>query len=461
MNHERDEPRQSGVLGALSRRVLQVEPGEWGAILVAWFYFYMLLASYYMLRPIRETMGIAGGADNLPVLMTGTFVAMFFANIAFAWLASRTRRRTFIPLANRFFALNLLVFLALLRFSEPGERVWIGYAFYVWLSVFNLFVISIFWAFLGDVFRTRESRRLFGFIGVGGTLGAITGAGLTGALIEAVGPAGMLLASAVALELATQAMLMLGRMRRARLEETRIGGEAAAPLDNAAEAQAAADREPGPGVWTGVVTTARSPYLLLICLYLLLYTLTSTFLYIEQGHIVAAFLTEDDARTRFFAGVDLWTNVLTLLTQMFLTARLIRWFGVGVTFALLPLVATIGFAALWAAPTLAVLFAVQVVRRGMNYAVARPVRETLFAPLSPDEKYKSKPFIDTFIYRGGDAAGGWMAHAFRALGVTLGWFAIPAGLLWAVVALAVGRLEAKRRQEAPSPLTAPPLSPRP
>jgi AAA family ATP:ADP antiporter len=430
--------RLRSALGWISRHTVNVEPGEWRSLLVAWFYFYTLLGAYYMLRPIRETMGIARGADKLPWLMTGTFVVMFFANIAFAWLASRTTRRRFIPLANRFFAVNLLLFFGLLRFTGPEQRVWVGYAFYIWLSIFNLFVISIFWALLGDIFRTGQSRRLFGFVGVGGTLGAITGAGLAEQLIGVLGQPGMLLASAATLELGTWAMILLVHMNRDRFNEARRGGEAAA--------SDTASREPTASVWAGVAMVGRSPYLLLICLYLALYTVSSTFLYMEQGNLVNAQILTDDDRTRFFARVDFWANVLTLLLQAFLTGRLMRWLGVGLAFAILPLVTGLGFGVLWVVPTVGVIFFVQIGRRGLNYAVSRPIRETLFAPLSADEKYKTKPFIDTFIYRGGDVVGSWVDQAFRVVSVAVGWFAIPACALWAVVALIIGVLERRRRQ---------------
>ena len=431
----------SGPLAVLrwaSRRVVNVEPGEWRSLLVSWFYFYALLGSYYMLRPIRETMGIARGADNLPWLMTGTFAVMFLANIAFAWLASKTTRRRFIPLANRFFSVNLLLFFGLLLVVPTERRVWVGYAFYIWLSIFNLFVVSIFWAFLGDIFRTGQSRRLFGFVGVGGTLGAITGAGLAEKLIGVLGQPGMLLASAATLELGTWAMILLARMNRGRLDEGRRGGEAA---DGAA-----ASREPTPSPWAGVAIIAKSPYMLLICAYLALYTTSSTFLYMEQGNLVDARIVSDDDRTRYFARIDFWANVLTLTIQALLTGRLTRWLGVGLAFAILPLLTALGFGVLWAVPTIGIMLVVQVGRRGLNYAVSRPIRETLFAPLSPDEKYKSKPFIDTFVYRGGDTIGGWVDLAFRSVAVAVGWFAIPASLIWAVVAVAIGAIEKRRRQ---------------
>lgn len=436
-------PVQRNLLGRISYRVLAVEPDEWKPMVLAWIYFFCLLASYYMLRPIRETMGIAKGADGLTWLMTGTLTTMVLASPAFAWLASQMPRRRFIPLVNRFFAVNLVVFFGLLLATDEKHKVWVGYAFYIWLSVFNLFVVSVFWAFLGDVFRTGDARRLFGVVGIGGTLGAITGATIAHQLVEWLGEPRMLLCAAGSLEAATWAMIGLSRVSRARLEEVRAAGEAV--LNPAPARVVSQSREPGPGVWKGLTTTLQSPYLLLVCAYLLLYTITSTFLYMEQGRIVDEQIIERAARTKFFANIDVWTNVLTLVVQTFLTGRLVRWLGIGLTLAILPLITATGFGLLWAAPTLTMFAIVQVSRRGLNYAVSRPVRETLFAPLSPDEKYKSKTFIDTFVYRGGDMIGAWIPRGFKALAIPLGFIAIPASLLWIAVAVVVGVVELRRR----------------
>ncbi|MBK7404832.1 MAG: MFS transporter [Phycisphaerales bacterium] len=471
-----------GLIGRLSYRVLAVEPEEWKPMVLAWIYFFCLLASYYMLRPIRETMGIARGWDNLTWLMTGTLVVMALTNPAFAWLASRMPRRKFIPLVNRFFAVNLVIFFGLLLATDEKHKAWVGYAFYIWLSVFNLFVISVFWAFLGDIFRTSDARRLFGVVGIGGTLGAITGATLARQLIEWLHEPRMLLCAAATLEVATWAMIGLARTNRSKLEEQRAGGEevreASIPSGPPPEAcpSCAYDlrsvpedagrkrcpecglvsppgvertgplsREPGPGIWRGLTITLRSPYLLLVCSYLLLYTMTSTFLYMEQGRIVEAHFADSAARTKMFANLDIWTNVVTLIIQTFLTGRLVRWLGVGMTLALLPLLTAAGFGLFWTTPTLLVIAAIQVSRRGLNYAVSRPVRETLFAPLSPDEKYKSKTFIDTFVYRGGDQIGAWVPKWIAALSIPLGFIAVPASLLWVVVAVVIGTIEQRRR----------------
>lgn len=427
-----------GALAWLSRRGVCVEPGEWKPLVLAWVYFFSLLMSYYMLRPIRETMGIARGWDNLPWLFTATLLTMIPANLLFAWIASRWPRDRFIPLAHRFFGLNLLVFVGLLFVVPEGKRVWVGYCFYVWLSVFNLFVVSVFWAFLADVFRPAQTKRLFGVVGVGGTIGAILGSGLVWTLAEHVRPGFMMIGSVVLLELATQAMSGLARSQRDRLNERRDAG-----------ADPAAQREPSPRVLEGMRLVFNSRYMLMIALYLLITTVTATFLYMEQGRIIDEAIADEAQRTQTFALIDMLANVATLLLQAFLTARLVRWLGVGITLAILPTVVLLGFVGLWLAPVVGMIVAVQVARRGLHYAVARPVREMLFAPLGPDAKYKSKAFIDTFIYRGGDQLAAWVPRWLAAASVPLAWIAIPAALAWAVVGVILGRMERRAESEPP------------
>ncbi|MCC7388416.1 MAG: MFS transporter [Phycisphaerales bacterium] len=428
-----DRPRPAA-MAWLSRRTVNVEPGEWKALVLAWVYFFSLLMSYYMLRPIRETMGIARGWDNLPWLFSATLLAMIPANLLFAWVASRWPRHRFIPLAHRFFGLNLLVFVGLLFLVPEGKRVWVGYCFYVWLSVFNLFVVSVFWAFLADVFRPAQTKRLFGVVGVGGTIGAIMGAGLVWTLAEHVPPAYMMVGSILLLEVATQAMSALARTQRDRLDERRD-----------AATDAPAHREPSPKVLEGLRLIVGSRYMLMIALYLLITTITATFLYMEQGRIIDEAIADEAKRTQTFALIDLLSNIATLLLQAFLTARLVRWLGVGVTLALLPTVVLLGFVGLWLAPVVAMIVVFQVARRSLHYAVARPVREMLFAPLGPDAKYKSKAFIDTFIYRGGDQLAAWVPKWLALAAIPLAWVAIPAACVWAVVGIILGRME--KRQE--------------
>ncbi len=413
----------------LLRRLVLLDEGEAPALLWSALYFFLLLFGFYLLRPVREAIGIARGADKLPWLMTGTLLAMVLANPAFAALVSRLPRRRFIPLAYRFFAVNMLAFFLAFRFLPQRAGAALGYAFYIWLSVFNLFVVSVFWGLMSDVWSEGQGKRLFGFIATGGTLGAIAGAALTGALTKGftlgghrlqVDPLSLLLLSMLTLELAVQCVRRLAAIFQ---------------LGDLAHG----DREPGPGPLEGLRLIATSRYLQLICAYMLLFTITSTFLYLQQGSIVERAFTGTAARTAAFARIDLWVNALTLVAQVFLTGRLITALGIPVVLAILPVLTLAGFGALWAWPTFGVMALFQVLRRGLHYAVDRPARELLYVPLGPEERYKSKPFIDTFIYRGGDLLGVWAPTALAALTIPLGLAAVGCSGLWWATSLALGK----------------------
>jgi AAA family ATP:ADP antiporter len=420
----------------LLRRLVMLEEGEAPALAWSALYFFLLLFGYYLLRPVREAMGIARGADKLPWLMTGTLLAMALANPAFAALVSKLPRRRFIPWAYRFFALNMVAFFLAFRLLPGHGGAALGYAFYIWLSVFNLFVVSVFWGLMSDVWSEPQGKRLFGVIAMGGSLGAIAGAAVTGALTKgaALGglqvkmdPLSLLLLSALTLELAVQCVKRLA---------------AIFALGDVAHGA----REPGPGLLAGLRLIATSRYLQLICAYILLFTITSTFLYLQQGAIVERAFHGTAARTAAFARIDLWVNVLTLVTQVFLTGRLITALGVPVVLSILPVLSLAGFGALWAWPTFGVMALFQVLRRGLHYAVDRPAREILYIPLGPEERYKSKPFIDTFIYRGGDLLGVWAPTALAALAIPVGLAAVGCSGLWLGSSVALGRRVALNRQ---------------
>jgi AAA family ATP:ADP antiporter len=413
----------------LLRRLVLLEEGEAAALLWSAMYFFLLLFGFYLLRPVREAIGIARGADKLPWLMTGTLLAMVLANPAFAALVSKLPRRRFIPAAYRFFALNMLAFFLAFRLLPDHGGAVLGYAFYIWLSVFNLFVVSVFWGLMSDVWSETQGKRLFGFIATGGTLGAMAGAALTGALTGGVTfgglrlkvePLSLLLVSMLTLELAVQCVQRLAAIFQ--LGDTAHGA-----------------REPGPGPLEGLRLIATSRYLQLICAYILLFTITSTFLYLQQGAIVARTFPSTATRTAAFARIDLWVNALTLVTQVLLTGRLLTGLGIPVVLAILPVLTLAGFGTLWLWPTYGVMALFQVLRRGLHYAVDRPAREVIYIPLGPEERYKSKPFIDTFVYRGGDLLGVWAPTALAALAIPVGLAAVGCSGLWLASGWALGR----------------------
>jgi len=424
-----------------------VRPEEIRALLWSCAYFFCILSAYYILRPLREEMGIAGGVRNLPWLFTGTLVAMLLLHPPFAALVSRLPRLRFVSITYRFFMLNLLIFFVLLKFSTEAQNIWVGRAFFVWISVFNLFIVSVFWAFMADTYDIRQGKRLFGFIGVGGTLGGILGSAITATLAQPVGPVNLLLISVVLLELGVLAVRRLARISDAWGAPTALG-------ENGGGGSSADREKPiGGSFLAGITHVMRSPYLLGIVAYMLLYTITATFLYFQQAEIVAATFDDRAVRTSFFARLDLLVNVLTVVTQLFLTGRIIKLLGVALTLAILPIMVMIGFTGLGLMPTLAVLATIQVLRRSTNFAVARPTRETLYTVLPREDKYKAKNFIDTFVYRGGDQIGAWSYALMGWLGLTMVGIAfatVPLAGVWLLVAFWLGRRQTELAAAASS-----------
>lgn len=386
-------------------RKLGVRPDEAPAVGWAWLFFFAVLSAYYVIRPIRDDMGVAGGVDNLPWLFTGSLVGMLIANPPFAFIAARLPRARFVSAAYRFFAVNLVAFFAAFHLASDGHEIWLGRLFFIWTSVFNMFVVSIFWSVMADVFTTAQGQRLFGLIGAAGTIGSISGSALTSLLVARAGSANLMLASVVLLELAA-------------LAARRLFGFAASGSGERPRVSEQEQREGmGGSVWEGVRRTLTQPYFLNITVHMLLFTVLTTFLYFQQAAMVDASFTDRAARTRFFANIDLVVNALTLLTQTFATGWFIEMFGVMAALLFLPVLSVAGFAALALTPTTVVLMAFQVVRRAGNFAVNRPAREVLFTVVPSQDRYKTKGFIDTFVYRAGDQIAAWAYAPMAAFGL--------------------------------------------
>lgn len=405
-------------------RVVAVEAQEAQATLLGFAWFGCLLSGYYLLRPLRDALGVVGGPQALRWLFTATFVAMLLLVPVFGWLVAKFPPQRFVPCVYRFFALTLLAFGASLAL-HPGS-VWLARSFFVWVSVFNLFVVSLFWSVLADCFTNAQGRRLFGFVAAGGTLGTVVGPLLAAVAVTLFGPMVLALLAALLLEMALRCFRGIYPQPGAAAEH------AAAPPT----------RPLGGQVWAGLVLIVRSPYLLGLCAYLLLHTAASTFLYFEQARIVADALPDTASRTRFFASVDLGVSCLALALQLLVSGRLMRRFGLAPCLALLPLASMAALGALALAPTLAVLAGGQVLRRALDYAIARPAREVLFTVVRREEKYKAKNAIETLVYRGGDAVSGWLSSALAALGVGMAGvalLAVPLAAGWGVLCVWLGR----------------------
>jgi AAA family ATP:ADP antiporter len=379
---------------------LNLKPDEGPAVIAGLALFYLLFTGYFILRPVRETMGVAGGVDNLQWLFTGTFVVTLICLPLFGWLASRVKRRRILPWTYAFFASNLLLFAVL--FARDPDDIWQARAFYIWLSVFNLLAISLAWSVLADLFSSEQGKRLFGLLAAGASLGGLTGPVLGTLLVAPLGHAGLLVLACLLLLGSIGATLYLQRWRDRHPLPAMSEHPASKPL--------------GGNPFAGATAVLRSPYLLGIALFVVLLASVSTFLYFEQARIVSETFSDRTRQTQVFGLIDSVVQALAILTQVFITGRLARRLGVGVLLVAVPLVMAAGFIWLAMAPVFAVFVVVMVVRRAGEYALVRPGREMLFTVLPAEDKYKAKNFIDTVVYRGGDALSGWVKRALDVMG---------------------------------------------
>ena len=412
---------------------------EMAAVIAAFLLFFLVFASYFMLRPIRETFGIVGGVKHLQWLFTATFVTTLCVVPLYGWLSKRMPRSVLLPVSYVFVS-AVTAGIATGLFIEPGN-VWLARAFYVWVSVMNLFVISIAWSLMADVFNAEQGHRLFGRIAAGASLGGVVGPLLTNRLVGVIGHAGLLLLSTV---------LLLGTLifvRYLLVWRARHGN----PADPRPPAQPI-----GGSIWAGISTILRSPYLLSISLFILLLTSVSTFVYFEQARVVDATIPNAVDQTRLFSAIDTGVQALSLVIQLFLTGEIARRLGVTTLLVSVPVAMIAGFLLLAATPVLAIVVAVMMLRRVGEYALIRPGREMLFTTVDAETKYKAKNAIDTVVYRGGDAVSAWLDTGLAALGSSmLAAFggAVLAGL-WAWSGWFIGkRHDAKAGQRA-SPIPA-------
>jgi ATP:ADP antiporter, AAA family len=412
--------------------VMPATPPERAAALWSFAYFFALLAGYYVLRPLRDQMGIAGGVRNLPWLFTATFVTLIVAQPLYGALVAKLPRARFVPIVYHFFVANLALFWLLLTLGVAP--VIVARVFFVWVSVFSLFAVAVFWSFMADLFTAEQGKRLFGFIGAGGTAGGLLGPLITIGLSVPLGAVNLLIAAAVLLEIAVFCVHRLERTAAAQApalegdaESRRIGGSAFAALPE----------------------LFRSPYLLGVGAWVSLLSFCATIVYFEQANIISAAIHDRGTQTRIFAGIDLTVNILSLATQIFLTGHVLKRFGAGFAAGALPAVYIVGFAALFFAPTLGVVIALQVAQRWMNYAVANPARQVFFTVLGREEKYKAKNLIDVVIYRGSDALYGWVFDSLQALGLKLGAIALvalPVAAGWLALSALLGRAQETRAE---------------
>jgi len=411
-------------------RLVRVEHGEWPRLAIAFFYFFFLLGGYFMLRPLRGAVA-ANNSEILHWLYTGTFLAMLIIVPLFGYLVSRFRRGQFIPAIYLFFISHLIFFA--LGFEDDTTPLWMQRAFYIWLSVFNLFVVSVFWSFMADIFRPGQAQRLFGFIMAGGSIGAIIAPSITKAVVPGHGATGVMLMASVFLVIATLLAVILGRYTRHQRHDQPtevIGGS----------------------IWEGAIHVFRSKYLLYACLLMLLHNLTSTFLFNGLAVLVNEHIAGFDERTTFFSHVDQAVQVLAFLFQFFITSRLVSYLGMSRTLVIIPVLLAGGFVILGSSVGLVLFAAVQVAQRSLNYGVLGPAKEMLFTVVDRETKYKSKNFIDTAVYRGSDVTASWIFKGLTTIGLSISqiaWVYLPVLGLWGFGAWRLGKIYTGLRANLP------------
>ena len=432
MQNSPETDRMTSSWRRIVAKVFDVEAHEVEPLALGLTMFFLLFAGYFMLRPVRETMGIAGGVQNLQWLFTGTFVATLAAMPLFGWLSARAARRRVLPWTLGFFAMNLALFA--LAFQLRPDNAWLARAFYIWLSVFNLLAVSVAWSVLADLFRIGEARRLFALMATGASVGGLAGPLLGVALVGSIGHAGLLLLSAA---------LLVGTIIAAHRLQAWRDRHPLGPDETRARG-----RPLGGSPFAGLSQVLRSPFLLGSAAFVLLLAASTTFLYFEQARLVQATFPDRVEQTRVFGLIDMIVQTLAIATQLFVTGRIAQRLGVGVLLVAVPLVVAAGFVCLAFAPTFAVLAVVMVARRGGEYALVRPGREMLFTVVPVEAKYKAKNFIDTAVSRGGDAATGWIVNGVKAMGISatqIAWTLIPLACVWAWLGWLLARQEERKR----------------
>lgn len=455
-------------------RLLNFRKGEMPLALLSALFFFLILCGYFFLRPVRDAMGVSGGMDQLRWLFILTSTVSLVVVLAFGGVVARTNRRRFIPIAYLFVIVCLIGFAGLLIWdaaagggligtdAETDLSRWVGYTFFVWLSVINLFTTAVFWSFMVDIFDVDQGKRMFAFIGIGGTLGALAGSWATdwisGRTESAYLPSGLMLSGAALFGFAIVVVLILDRLAL-RSEFSRLSVTAA---DAAGGSPAVSRTQPaGPGerqreriggtFWEGAKAVATSPYMLGIGLWVIFMAISNTMIYFTQANIIVEATDTFSQRVESFAQFDMLAQLLTLITQVFVTTQLIRRLGVGWTLAILPLVTLVGFAivSIWTVYGVMAIF--QAIHRATRYAISRPARETLWSVLSPADKYKAKPVVDVFLYRGGDVAGAGIDKGFAAMGLSLSFVAaatVPLAGIWIFLSLVLARVQQKRDESA-------------
>jgi AAA family ATP:ADP antiporter len=419
-------------------RVLGIERDELVAVAWSFIYFFCIMSAYFMLRSVRETMAIVSGVQNIPWLFTGTFVLMMMATPVFGWVASRYPRRTFLPWVYYFFIANILIFFVVFTYAQNNNLslLWISRAFFVWLSVFNLFVVSVFWSFMADIYAKEQSRRLFGVISAGGSAGAIIGPIVTSILVIPIGFKNLLPISALLLLLGVYCVYRLRHWVRQR------------ERDDASTNSVESERPIGGTAWAGLRFVMDERYFSAIAFALLCANFLGGAMYIHLAQMVSVTFDGTDRQTQVFAFMDAAINTLSFIGQLLIVKHSVKKLGIGWTLSLLPLLSIVGFVLLALNPTFAIIAGFQVLRRSLGFGLSKPTSDMLYSVVPPEAKYKAKNFIDTTVYRGWDVVSSWTVRSIGSLGLSgVALVCVPVAAIWMLIVRWIGR-EYQRRDQA-------------
>lgn len=411
-------------------RVLGIERNELVAVAWSFVYFFCIMSAYFMLRSVRETMAIISGVHNIPWLFTGTFVLMMLATPVFGWVTSRYPRRVFLPWAYYFFISNILILFVAFTYMQQNNLslLWISRAFFVWLSVFNLFVVSVFWSFMADIYTKQQSRRLFGVISAGGSAGALVGPLLTSVLVVPIGFKNLLPISALLLLFGVFCIYRLRHWVRQR------------DLGDTSSASADSEQPLGGAAWAGSKFVIEQRYFSAIAMALLCANFLGGAMYIYLAQLVSITFEGADRQTQVFAFMDAAINALSFIGQLLIVKHSVQKLGIGWTLSLLPLLSIVGFALLAISPTFAVIAGFQILRRSLTFGFSKPTSDMLYSVVSPEAKYKAKNFIDTTIYRGWDVVSSWTVRSIGSLGLSgVSLVCVPISVIWIMIVMWIDR----------------------
>lgn len=418
------------------KAISQVEPNEIKAVALSFSFAFVLMASYYILRPIRDAMSSNWSDAELSTLFTATFVLSFAAVALYGAACSRITIGRLVPGMYGLFALSYFVFYAALQVSPEGFLI--GKVFFVWVSMFSLFHLSVFWSFMADIFNKEQAPRLFGFIAAGCSVGALVGPVIALCLVDRVGKDVLLLIAAVLLVVPVIIIGWLERLKHSDLH------------NEALNAEQDYQQTLGSNPLAGFILFLRNPYLLGIGIFILLYTAISTFVYFELKNLMT--VMDEGMRTKIWAGMDLAVNILTIGTALFCTGRLATRFGLAVTLAFIPVIIVAGLLVVAVVPLIWVVIALQIVRRAGDYGITRPGREMLFTAVDRESRFKAKSVIDVVVYRGGDMITAWAFTGLtQGLGLGLSAVALMGAVIaavWAFVSGFLGRTYDRNRKAA-------------